>query len=84
MPSAKGCRAPRRLGSRGGAMIDVMNARRQKKNLSELQLNWVGKGHLNASESDLMYKYHVVSFHSSIWGSTEKKGINQAKGCVIE
>lgn len=36
---------------------------RQESNChhSELQTNWVGKGNLNAGESDLMYKYHVVS-----------------------
>lgn len=58
MPAAKGCRVSRRV---AGDKADVMSNRQEKNNLSELQVNWIGKCHLNAGESDLMYKYHVVS-----------------------
>lgn len=51
-------------------MVGAMRSRQEKNNLSELGVNWIGKGHLNALESDLMYKYHVVSpkssFHSRV------------------
>lgn len=60
-------------------MIDAMDARREKKKVSELQLNWIGKGHLNAGESDLMYKYHVVSFRTSAKEQTNKR-TDQAEG----
>ena len=59
MPSAKVCRAPRKVDTTG--MVGAMRSRQEKNNLSELAVNWIGKGHLNALESDLMYKYHVVS-----------------------
>lgn len=45
----------------GGGMGDVMRSRQEKQNLTELGVHWLGNGQLNASESDLMYKYHVVS-----------------------
>lgn len=45
----------------GAGVVDVMRSRQEKNNLSELGVNWLGKGQLNASESDLIYKYHVVS-----------------------
>lgn len=45
----------------GAGVVDVMRSRQEKNNLSELGVNWLGNGQLNASESDLMYKYHVVS-----------------------
>lgn len=41
-------------------MVEAMASRQHKNNLSELGVNWLGNGHLNASESDIMYKYHVV------------------------
>lgn len=58
MPSAKASRSACRVRSGLG---DVMKSRQENNNLSELQVNWIGKGNLNANESDLMYKYHVVS-----------------------
>ena len=45
----------------GAGVVEAMRSRQTKNNLSELGVNWLGNGHLNASESDLMYKYHVVS-----------------------
>ena len=57
MPSAKVCRGSRRTDS--GA-VGAMRSRQERNHLSELGVNWIGKGHLNALESDLMYKYHVV------------------------
>lgn len=45
----------------GDGVVDVMRIRQERNNLSELGVNWIGKGHLNACESDLMFKYHVVS-----------------------
>lgn len=50
-------RAPR---NNSPGVVDVMRCRQEKNNLSELGVNWLGNGHLNASESDIIYKYHVV------------------------
>lgn len=59
MPSTKeGCRPPRKMDA---GVVEAMASRQHKNNLSELGVNWLGNGHLNASESDIMYKYHVVS-----------------------
>lgn len=64
MPSAKVSRGAHRVHS---GLADVMTSRQENQNLSELQVNWKkgtisqGKGNLNANESDLIYKYHVVS-----------------------
>lgn len=56
MPAARRCRPPRKM----NGVVEVMTSRQHKNNLSELGVNWLGNGHLNASESDLKYKYHVV------------------------
>lgn len=48
-----------------------MRTRQERNHLSELGVNWIGKGHLNALESDLMYKYHVV--RSMTWRNKHKK-----------
>lgn len=50
----------RALRNSSPGVVDVMRSRQEKNNLSELGVNWLGNGHLNASESDLIYKYHVV------------------------
>lgn len=60
MPLVKGRKASQRV---SGGPADAMKARQEKHNLSELQVNWFGKANLNASKSDLIYKYHVVSEH---------------------
>lgn len=41
-------------------MAEAMKLRLEKNNLSELGVNWNGKSHLNATESDVSYKYHLV------------------------
>lgn len=73
----------------GPGVVEVMRSRQTKNNLSELGVNWLGNGHLNASESDLMYKYHVVSLSCVSPSSKERcrlltpsEGIAGAKkGC---
>ncbi len=65
------CRAPRKMGP---GVVEVMRSRQTKNNLSELGVNWLGNGHLNASESDLMYKYHVVSL--SCVPSSRRDGVD--------
>lgn len=58
MPYMKGRKAPRKGIRRAD---DTIQSRQQKGHLSELQMHWAGKCHLNAGASDLLFKYHVVS-----------------------
>lgn len=50
-------RAPRKMNP---SAAEAMKLRLEKNNLSELGVNWNGKSHLNAIESDTSYKYHLV------------------------
>lgn len=62
MPSAKGLKTSVKMTS---GVAEAMKARQGKYGLSELGVNWIGRGGLNASESDLIYKYHVVSIRAT-------------------
>lgn len=61
MPSSTSSKTKNAIRRMDAGVTEAMRSRQEKNHLSELGVNWVGKGHLNASESDIMYKYHIVS-----------------------